>query len=248
MKKEKKTRLDQLLVNRDLAASIKEAEALIRAGKVIVDDARVEKPGALFANGVIVKRVGKKQFVSRGGHKLQTALDHFGINPSGWVCADVGASTGGFTDCLLQAGAKHVFAIDVAYGQLDWELRNDSRVTVLERLNVRKISRSHLSQPLDLVVFDTSFISLKLVIPPLLPFLKKTWRLVALIKPQFELPREKIPPGGVVKDKILQLQAVEMIKAFADSLKLETKGVTPSAIRGPKGNQEFLIYLTRSND
>ena len=247
MGRPKKKRLDHILVDRHLATSCKEAERLIRAGKVFVQEVRSEKPGLTYPADVPVRVTEQKSFVSRGGIKLQGALEYFGISPVGWICADVGASSGGFTDCLLQAGAHHVYAIDVAYGQLDWKLRTDSRVTVLERLNVRSVNREHLPEPLDLAVFDTSFISLKKVIPPLLPFFKARCRILALIKPQFELPKDQVG-RGVVLDENLQLKAIEMVKEFGRSERLSTIGVVASSIRGPKGNQEYLIYLEGASE
>jgi len=159
----KKKRLDHILFENRLAGSIREAESLIRAGKVFVEEEIADKPGTCYRPDTLIRIKKQSPYVSRGGIKLQGALRHFSINPQGWVCADIGASTGGFTDCLLQHGARHVFAIDVAYGQLDWKLRTDSRVTVQERLNVKNISARHISQPLNLAVFDTSFISLRQV-------------------------------------------------------------------------------------
>ena len=243
MRKPRKKRLDHILVDRHLATSLKEAEILIRAGKVFVQELRSEKPGAPYPADIPIRVTEQRSFVSRGGIKLKGALEHFGISPVGWICADIGASSGGFTDCLLQSGARHVYAIDVAYGQLNWKLRTDSRVTVLERLNVRSVNHEHLPRLLDLAVFDTSFISLIKVIPPILPFLKAPSRILALIKPQFELPKDQVGRGGVVLDENLRIKAVEMVKDFAQTERLSTIGVVASSIRGPKGNQEYLIYL-----
>lgn len=241
----KKSRLDSILLHQRYAATLKEAEALIRAGKVLIADCIADKPGVQYPEDVHVRIKEQSPFVSRGGVKLLGALQYFKIDPNDWTCADVGASSGGFTDCLLQHGARHVFAIDVAYGQLDWKLRSNPRVTVLERLNIRKVCSSHITLPLDFIVFDTSFISLKKVIPPVLPFFKSTVRILALIKPQFELAKHEVGKGGVVAEESLRLKAVEIIKSFGASENLETIGVFPSSIQGPKGNQEYLIYFRR---
>lgn len=241
----KKKRLDHLLVESKLAGDLKEAETLIRAGKVYVEEQIADKPGTHFPTGSLVRIKKKLPYVSRGGIKLEGALDHFKIDPSGWMCADVGASSGGFTDCLLQHGACHVFAIDVAYGQFDWKLRNDTRVTVRERLNIKNIARDHITQPLDFAVFDTSFISLKQVIPPIFPFFGSSVRILALIKPQFELTKNEVGTGGVVRDEQLRRKAIEMVESFGRSVDLQTIGVIPSSIKGPKGNQEYLIYFNR---
>lgn len=241
-----KKRLDQILVENGRANTLEAAERLIRTGNVYVDEEIADKPGTLFPADAAIRIKEKPPYVSRGGLKLQGALEHFDIQPQDWICADIGASSGGFTDCLLQQGARHVFAVDVAYGQLHWKLRTDSRVTVHERLNIKNVSSSHITRPLDLAVFDTSFISLTQVIPPVLPFFGPVIRILALIKPQFELPRNEIPTGGVIRDQRLRLKAVEKIEMFATSLDLGTAGVVPSTIKGPKGNQEYLIYLTRA--
>lgn len=244
----KRKRLDHILVENKQAGSLKEAETLIRAGKVYVEEKIADKPGITYSPDSTIRIKRDLPYVSRGGFKLQGALQYFNINPQGWVCADIGASSGGFTDCLLQHGAGHVFAVDVAYGQLDWKLRTDTRVTVRERLNIKNISAKHITQPLDLAVFDTSFISLKQVIPPIFPFFDsvcRTIRIIALIKPQFELAKNEVGTGGVVRDELLRMKAVAMIEAFGRSVNLKTIGVTPSAIKGPKGNQEYLIYFER---
>lgn len=241
----KKKRLDHILLETKQAGSLKEAETIIRAGKVYVEEEIADKPGITYPPDAIIRIKRDLPYVSRGGFKLQGAFQSFNIKPQGWVCADIGASTGGFTDCLLQHGAGHVFAIDVAYGQLDWKLRTDSRVTVRERLNIKNISAKHITQPLDLAVFDTSFISLKKVIPPIFPFFHSVCRIIALIKPQFELTKNEVGAGGVVREERLRMKAVDMIEAFGRSVDLKTIGVTPSAIKGPKGNQEYLIYFKR---
>lgn len=237
------TRLDQLLVDRGKALNLKEASALIMTGTVLVDDNVVDKPGTGVSPGSIVRIKSRIPYVSRGGLKLEGALKHFKISPAGWICADIGASTGGFTDCLLQADAKCVYAVDVAYGILDWKLRSDSRVIVIERCNVRKLNEDAIDQAIDFAVFDTSFISLTKVIPPVLPlFRTRQIRIVALVKPQFECVKEKISDGGIIVNEEDRLEAVQRIRNFGDELGLICKGVTQSPITGAKGNQEYLIY------
>lgn len=238
-----KKRLDQILVDENHVKDLKTAEAVIRAGKILISERVADKPGERYPEKVSIRIKDSLPYVSRGGIKLEGALNYFDLNPSGMVCADIGASSGGFTDCLLQNGARHVYAIDVAYGQLDWKLRTDSRVTVMERFNVRNLSGSHLNETLDLAVFDTSFISLIQVIPPVLELFSKKIRILALVKPQFELPRHKVGSGGIVTQKKFQLEAVEMIKDFGLKNGLQFIGVTPSSIKGSKGNQEHIIYF-----
>lgn len=240
----KKIRLDQLLVDNDLAADLKEAASLILAGKVLIDETIVDKPGFFVTRGSPVRVKQSLPYVSRGGLKLAGGLSYFKIDPSGWICCDIGASTGGFTDCLLQQGAELVYAVDVAYGQLDWKLRSDPRVVVLERFNVRGVSAEHIPRGIDFAVFDASFISLTTVIPPVLPLFATKIRILALVKPQFELPRGKISAGGIVEDVADRLEAVESIIRFGADHGLTSQGYTPSSIRGAKGNQEYLIYLT----
>ena len=238
------TRLDHLLVDRGSAGNLKQAAALIMTGTVLVDDIVIDKPGTLISPDSIVRIKTRLPYVSRGGIKLEGALKHFNISPDGWICADIGASTGGFTDCLLQAGAQSVYAIDVAYGILDWKLRSDSRVVVLERCNVRKLDKGSIDQTIDLAVFDTSFISLTKVIPPVLPFFRnRPRRILALVKPQFECARDKITKGGLVKSETDRLDAVEHISNFGETYGLVSKGFIPSPITGTKGNQEYLLYL-----
>ncbi len=241
--RKKTVRLDELLLKRNLAKDLTQATALILAGKVLVFDSIADKPGHRYPDGANIRIKGSMPFVSRGGLKLQGGLNHFKINPSGWVCADIGASTGGFTDCLLQKGASRVFAIDVAYGELHWRLRNDERVSVLERLNVRSLSSSHITVPLDLAVFDTSFISLTKVIPPVLPFFGSKIRILALVKPQFELAPNRIGRGGIVEDETARLEAVQEIQQFGGNHGLVCTGFTASELKGAKGNQEYLVYF-----
>lgn len=237
-------RLDQLLVDRALCRSRPEAAALVMAGRVLVDEYLVDKAGSLVSPNCTIRLKESLPYVSRGGLKLRGGLDHFGIDPQGWCCLDIGASTGGFTDCLLQAGAVQVYAVDVAYGLLDWKIRSDARVVVLERCNARYIGKEQVPDPVDFCVIDTSFISLTKLLPPLLLlFDENEIRIVCLIKPQFELAREQIGAGGIVSDEDLRIEAVEKIINFSRELGLASQGVVPSSIKGNKGNQEYLLYL-----
>ena len=239
-----KIRLDQLLLLQRLAPTLEKAQALIAAGQVLVNDQPADKVGSLFAEDCQIRLKGKScPYVSRGGLKLAAGLDHFQIDPAGLICADIGASTGGFTDCLLQRGAAKVYAIDVGYGQLAWKLRQDPRVVVMERTNARNLQAGDLKESLDLAVIDASFISLKTLLPPLLVFFPGTIRVLALIKPQFEVGKGQIGKGGVVRDSDLHEKVIEEIREFADGLGLVPVGVSASPILGPKGNREFLIYL-----
>jgi 23S rRNA (cytidine1920-2'-O)/16S rRNA (cytidine1409-2'-O)-methyltransferase len=241
-----KVRLDRLLVDCKLAPSLEKAQASIRAGEVYVDDRIIDKPGTLIPPQSSIRCKEKCSYVSRGGLKLEKAIASFSLALAGKICVDIGASTGGFTDCLLQYGAARVFAIDVGYGQLAWKLRQDPRVTVIERFNARHIERTTLHGTLiDLAVIDVSFISLQTIIPPLVALFADKVEIVALIKPQFELPKVLVP-GGVVKDPQLQKQAVEKIVAFCMTLGLRVGSTTESPILGPKGNTEFLIHLYSS--
>jgi len=239
-----KKRLDELLVAAGLTDDLTRARALIGAGQVLVNGNPVDKAGTVFAPDVSILIKPVCPYVSRGGLKLKGALDAFACDPGGRICADIGASSGGFTDCLLQHGARKVYAVDVAYGQLDWKLRQDPRVIVIERFNARKISRTEIPEAIDLAVIDSSFISLTKLIPPLLPLFEGQVHLIALIKPQFELPREKIPTGGVVRDPALHEEAITKIQSFGQEIGLTSQGVVRSPVIGPKGNSEFLIYLT----
>jgi 23S rRNA (cytidine1920-2'-O)/16S rRNA (cytidine1409-2'-O)-methyltransferase len=240
-----KTRLDLLLVARGLAPSRERAQALILAGVVEVEGRRVDKAGTATADDAAVRVVGPDHpYVSRGGVKLAAALDAFSIDPSGLVCVDVGASTGGFTDCLLQRGAARVYAIDVGYGQLDAKLRNDPRVVVREKVNARSLSRDHVGEPAALAALDLSFISVRLVLPALLPLLSKGARVVVLVKPQFEAGRAEIGKGGIVRSGAVHERVVREIEEFSVDLLCRPLGVIPSPIRGAQGNQEFLLGLS----
>lgn len=239
-----KKRLDLLLLESNLVSSRQRARALILAGKVLVNRVPVDKAGAMIPTEALIEIKGEDiPFVSRGGLKLQAAFDHFDIHINGFVCMDVGASTGGFTDCLLQHGARKVYAVDVGYGQLAWQLRQDGRVTVLERTNIRYLDRDKITDPVDLVTIDTSFISLKLVVPAVLKFLKKNGVLIVLIKPQFEVGKGKVGKGGVVKDPKLHVAVVEELSSFFKGIGLTPLPAIPSPVLGPKGNQEFVMLL-----
>jgi len=241
-----KLRLDQLLLIRKIADDLATARALIGAGKIFVNDRLSDKAGSLIAPEAPIRVKASCPYVSRGGLKLQEALVRFGLDVTGMVCIDIGASTGGFTDCLLQNGAGKVYAVDVAYGQLDWKLRQDPRVVVIERFNARRLTSAHINELIDLAVLDASFISLTKLIPPLVPLFRKNVALIALIKPQFELSREKIGLGGVVKEALLHEEALNTIRSFALQNHLTVKDIITSPILGQKGNKEFLIYLEGS--
>ena len=222
---------------------IGKARALIIAGEVLVHDRVVDKAGAPCDLMASIRIRHHCPYVSRGGLKLEKGLSHFGIDPSGKICIDIGASSGGFTDCLLQHGAAKVYAVDVAYGQLDWKIRQDPRVVVLERCNARQLTAASIPDPLDLAVMDASFISITKLIPPLLPLFGSSFALLALIKPQFELPREMVPSGGVVLLDELHQAAIDSVTAAAREFGLTSRGVVTSPILGPKGNKEFLVFL-----
>jgi len=240
-----KTRLDQLLVTRGLAASRAQAQGLIMAARVLVAGQPVTKAGALVAEDAdITLKAPPSPYVSRGGEKLAPALEHFQINPQGKVCLDSGASTGGFTQVLLSRGAVKVYAVDVGYGQLDPQLRHDHRVAVLERTNLRHLSQEAVPEPLDLVTLDLSFISLTLVLPKILEFLRPGGEILALVKPQFEVGKGRVGKGGVVRDPDLQREAVARVAQAAQAQGLQVSDPFPSPLKGPKGNQEYFLYLT----
>ncbi len=242
----KKIRLDQLIVERGTATTLEKARALIMARAVKVNDAYIDKAGTPVPVDADIKIKGENNpYVSRGGLKLAGALKEFQLTVEGMVALDVGASTGGFTDCLLQAGARKIYALDVAYGQLAWKLREDKRVVVIERTNCRYYDGADLDEKIDLAVMDTSFISLKIVIPAVLKFLDKGARMLALIKPQFEAKREEVGEGGIVRESSVQERVVKEIREFCESLNLETEGTCPSPILGPAGNREFFILVRK---
>ena len=240
-----KKRLDVLLTERLYAESRAKAQAIIMAGQVYVDGQKADKPGISYEETVEIEVRGETcPYVSRGGLKLQKALRDFGVDPKGYVCSDSGASTGGFTDCLLQQGAKKVFAIDVGYGQLDWKIRSDPRVVVMERTNIRYVTPEQLGEPLDLSVVDVSFISLKIVLPAIKALLKPTGQVLCLIKPQFEAGRDKVGKKGVVRDPETHKEVLDMFVQLASDLQMRILGLTFSPVKGPEGNIEFLGHLT----
>jgi 23S rRNA (cytidine1920-2'-O)/16S rRNA (cytidine1409-2'-O)-methyltransferase len=241
-----KQRLDQLLVTRGLAESREKAQALIIAGQVLVDGQKADKPGRSVADDARVELLAKLPYVSRGGLKLAGALDHFHIDVSGWTCLDVGASTGGFTDCLLQRGAKHVTAVDVGKGQIDWKLRNDPRVDVREGMNARYMTPADFPQRFDLAVCDVSFISVTLLIPAMVPLLKEDGKMVILVKPQFEAGKGQVGKGGIVRDPAQHKAACDRVQASVESFGFRAE-ITESPILGAEGNKEFLLYAQRTH-
>jgi 23S rRNA (cytidine1920-2'-O)/16S rRNA (cytidine1409-2'-O)-methyltransferase len=239
-----RVRLDVLLVKRGLAETREKAQALILAGEVLVAGQTASRAAQPYAPDVDLAIKRPLPYVSRGGLKLERALDSFGIDPSGLTVLDVGASTGGFTDCLLKRGARRVYAVDVGYNQLDWRLRQDERVVVMERTNIRGLSS--LPEPVDAIVADVSFISLTVALPPALPLLKAGGWVVALVKPQFEAGRGQVGKGGVVRDPAIHRAVLTKALNWGRSSGLIVRGAVPSPIRGPAGNVEFLIHLVRS--
>ena len=243
-----KTRLDKLLVTRGLTPSRERAQALILAGKVLVGEQKIEKAGALVAEDVAVRLLGEDlRYVSRGGLKLEHALSHWNLNVQGKSCLDVGASTGGFTDCLLQHGAAHVTALDTGYGQIAMKLRQDPRVRLIEKCNARLLTPGTLNEIVDLVMMDVAFISATLVLPPVVasafPADRRERSAVVLVKPQFEVGRELVGKGGIVRDEPAQLAAVEKVRECAISLGARETDCIDSPILGTEGNREFLLYL-----
>jgi 23S rRNA (cytidine1920-2'-O)/16S rRNA (cytidine1409-2'-O)-methyltransferase len=241
----RKKRLDVLLVERGLVESRQRAQSLIMAGQVLVDDDVVDKPGKRIAEDARVTIREGLPYVSRGGIKLEHALDRFEVDVAGKISADVGASTGGFTDCLLQRGARRVYAVDVGYGQLAWPLRQDPRVVVLERTNIRYLES--LPETIDLATVDVAFISLELVLPKVMDFLQPKGEIIALIKPQFEAEREQVGKG-VVRDPAVHRAVLEKIAVWAMDNRLQVRGLIPSPLKGPAGNLEFFAHLSRDED
>jgi 23S rRNA (cytidine1920-2'-O)/16S rRNA (cytidine1409-2'-O)-methyltransferase len=245
-----KVRLDKLLVDRGLAASRERAQALVLAGKVLVNDQKIEKAGAQVDAECVIRLLGEDlKFVSRGGLKLERALEHWNIAVTGRICLDVGASTGGFTDCLLQQGAAQVIAVDTGYGQMDFKLRQDARVRLLEKTNARYLTREAVAATADLIVMDVSFISATLVLPSVIgaafpesPAERQGRQIVVLVKPQFEAGREHVGKGGIVRDEAAQLSAVEKVKRAVKSLGVAKVDTIDSPILGAEGNREFLLY------
>lgn len=242
----KKVRLDKMLVERGIAPTLEKARALILARAVKVDETWTDKAGALVAPDAEIHVKGEDNpYVSRGGLKLAGALKEFNLAAKGIVALDVGASTGGFTDCLLQAGARKVYALDVGYGQLAWKLREDKRVVVIERTNVRYYDGTDLDEAIDLAVIDASFISLKTVLPAVLKLLGGQAQILALIKPQFEVAKSEVGEGGVVRDSAIHDRVVRDIRDFCESLELDVEGTCASPVLGPAGNREFFILARK---
>lgn len=250
MVKSAKTRLDHLLVARGLAENRTKAQALIMSGLVYAGDRQLDKPGHQINDDADLRVKGKGHpWVSRGGVKLAHGLSHFDIDPTGLVCLDMGASTGGFTDVLLTHGAAKVYAIDVGHGQLDWKLRSDDRVVVLEKTNARNLSADHVPEPVDLIVCDVSFIGLELVLPPAMALAAPGATLVSLIKPQFQAGRENVGKGGVVRDSAVHEQVCMDVERFiSEDCGWSVLGISPSPIKGPEGNVEFLIGAVNEAD
>ena len=240
-----KKRLDVLLTEQGYAENRTKAQAIIMAGQVYVEGQKADKPGVSYEENVSIEVRGSVcPYVSRGGLKLEKALRDFGVKPEGFVCSDSGASTGGFTDCLLQQGAAKVFAIDVGYGQLDWKIRSDPRVVVMERTNIRYVTPEDLGEPLDLSVIDVSFISLKIVLPAIKQLLKPNGQVLCLIKPQFEAGKEKVGKKGVVREPATHQEVLDNFVSLAKELGFTILGLTFSPVKGPEGNIEFLGHLT----
>lgn len=245
----KKERIDKLLHDRGLAESRTKAQAMVMAGLVLVDEKRVEKPSETFGPDAAIRIKGdtpESRYVGRGGLKLEHALTEFGVGVGGLSCIDVGSSTGGFTDCLLQHGASKVVALDVGTNQLDWKLRNDPRVDVRENTNARSITPDDFDGPFDLAVMDVSFISVTKILPAIVPLLKANGRIVVLIKPQFEVGKGEVGKGGIVREPEKHERVVADVNAFANSIGLRAAGVIESPILGVEGNKEFLAMYERT--
>lgn len=241
-----KKRLDILMTERTLAPSREKAKAYIMSGSVYVDGQKEDKAGTMFPEEVSIEVRGNTlPYVSRGGLKLEKAMKNFGVSLEGKVCMDVGASTGGFTDCMLQNGAVKVYSIDVGYGQLDWKLRNDPRVVCMEKTNIRYVLPEHLEEKADFSSIDVSFISLTKVLLPVRNLLTDEGEIVCLIKPQFEAGREKVGKKGVVRDPAVHLEVIEKVIAYAAAIHLEPRHLSFSPIKGPEGNIEYLLHLKK---
>lgn len=247
--KVKKERLDVLLVKKNLVQSRERAKTTIMAGMVIVDGNKIDKAGTMVKETADIRVLGNQiPYVSRGGLKLEKAIKEFGVELKGKVTADIGASTGGFTDCMLQNGAVKVFAIDVGYGQLAWSLRTDERVVNMERTNVRNVTPEDIGQFIDLASIDVAFISLEKVLPAVKAMLKPDGQVVALIKPQFEAGKEKVGKKGVVRDPKVHLEVIHKVIDTARDMEFVTKELTFSPVKGPEGNIEYLVWLTKDKD
>jgi len=241
----KKLRLDQLLVGRGLFPSREQARRAILAGEISVATRLADKPSELLDEQTAIAVKPTRKYVGRGALKLESALDYFDIDLEGKTALDIGASTGGFTDCMLQRGIEKVYAVDVGYGQLDWKLRNNPRVSVLEKVNARFLTRDHVQEVVDVCVIDVSFISLTLILPNALALLKRDGVILALIKPQFELQRSEVGKGGIVRDPRLHQKAQDKIVAFVNDLGHVVVGIAPAAIKGADGNQEFFACIQK---
>ncbi len=244
-----KERLDVLLVKRNLASSREKAKAIIMSGNVYVEGQKEDKAGTVFPEEANIEVRGNTlPYVSRGGLKLEKALANFDVCVDGKTCTDVGSSTGGFTDCMLQNGAKKVFAIDVGRGQLDWKLRQDARVVCMEKTNIRYVTPEDINEPVDFSSIDVSFISLTKVLKPIYDYLTEDGEIVALIKPQFEAGREKVGKKGVVRDRSTHLEVIRMVADYAVSIGFDVLNLEFSPIRGPEGNIEYLVHLKKNGD
>jgi 23S rRNA (cytidine1920-2'-O)/16S rRNA (cytidine1409-2'-O)-methyltransferase len=239
-------RLDRIIVDRGLVKSRERARALIMEGKVFVNGMRAEKAGSVVDSDSEILLKEDIPFVSRGGLKLQAALDYFKVDPAGKVVMDIGCSTGGFTDCVLKKGAGKVYAVDVGYGQFDWSLRKDPRIVLLEKTNIRYLDRERIPEAVDLAVIDVSFISLLNVLPKVLEFLDKLGEVVALVKPQFEVGKGMVGKGGIVREESKRIAAAEGVKEGAEKMGYRAKGLFESPVRGQKGNREYFLYLGRN--
>lgn len=244
-----KERLDVLLVKRNLAESREKAKAIIMSGNVFVEDQREDKAGTTFPEDVKIEVRGHVMpYVSRGGLKLEKAIKNFDVSVEGKVCTDVGSSTGGFTDCMLQNGAVKVFAIDVGRGQLDWKLRQDPRVVCMEKTNIRYVTPEDIGEPVDFSSIDVSFISLTKVLGPIRDYLTEDGEIVALIKPQFEAGREKVGKKGVVREKSTHHEVIEKVTSYAASIGFDIREIEFSPIKGPEGNIEYLVHLKKTQE
>ena len=245
----KKTRLDQLVFDRGFTESRERAKTTVMSGHVFVNGQRADKPGMPVSEDAVIELRGEAlPFVSRGGYKLDKALKVFPVDPAGKICIDCGASTGGFTDVLLQHGAAKVYSVDVGYGQLAWKLRSDARVVSMERTNLRYVTQEQIPEKLDLAVMDVSFISIRLVLPAVKALLKDGADLICLIKPQFEAGREEVGKKGVVRDEAVHREVVQQILDFAPTIGLSVLGLDFSPIKGPEGNIEYICHMVNTQD
>jgi len=244
-----KERLDILLVKRNLAESREKAKAIIMSGSVFVEGQREDKAGSTFPEKAeIIIKGNTLKYVSRGGLKLAKAISHFELKLDGKICMDVGSSTGGFTDCMLQNGAVKVYAVDVGHGQLAWKLRKDERVICMEKTNIRYVTRSQIEEPIGFASIDVSFISLTKVLLPVRELLNEKGQVVCLIKPQFEAGREKVGKKGVVRDRMVHIEVIQKVIEYADSIDFQILNLEYSPIKGPEGNIEYLLHLQKSNE